>query len=258
MSRRLLGYRVKRADGTASGIIAPEPVHDMTLSRDARDSCYLVPVFAVHKPKPVRPVGNTGGPPPIFVAWTENLRPNTNPLDRINLIVERTEYAAGLSLHHEVEESGPEVGKPALVNVIHPVTRYVPAPVVAAAGRTLLVVECERMPGALDEESYFLDAFFDTVDAEQRLQQLTEDYDEAGGSEDGRPTLTRWVHEAAVAAAREEGRREGFAEAIRLVREEAENERRRGCHVLKTDLRRMADHLDNEAARAAVAAIKDP
>lgn len=83
-----------------------------------------------------------------------------------------------------------------------------PAPVVAAEGRTLLVVECERMPGALDEESYFLDAFFDTVDAEQRLRQLTEDYDEAEGSEDGRPTLTRWVHEAAIAVAREEGRRE--------------------------------------------------
>lgn len=84
-------------------------------------------------------------------------------------------------------------------------------PVAEAEGRTLLVVECERMPGAPDEESYFLDAFFDAVDAEQRLQQLTEDYYEAEGSEDGRPTLTRWVHEAAIAAAREEGRREGLA-----------------------------------------------
>jgi hypothetical protein len=244
VSRRLLGYRVKRADGTAaSGIIAPEPVHDMTLSRDARDSCYLVPVFAVHKPKPARPAGNTGGPPPIFVAWTENLRPNTNPLDRINLIVERTERDAGLSLHHEVEESGPEVGKPALVRVIHPVTRYVPAPVVAAEGLFGWVdttdgswVHVGPMPRAEAESRPNL------RNRERKLVRVLDD----------------GAHEAAIAAAREEGRREGFAEAIRLVREEAENERRHGYHVLRTEFRRLADHLDNEGAGAAVAARKDP
>ena len=189
MSRRLLGYVVKLPDGTRSPRTPkPTTVVVATAYADVARGCYLVPVFVVRKPKPASPAGNTGGPPPIFVAWTENLRPNTNPLDRIGLIVERTEYTAGLSLHHEVEESGPEVGKPALVNVIHPVTRYVPAPVVAADGLDEHMVVEPGKPG-------------DTL---YRVMP------------DG-------AHEAAIAAAREEGRREGASRALATCRAQLEH-----------------------------------
>ena len=63
----------------------------------------------------------------------------------------------------------------------------------------------------MDDETLCAAFLHDTVeDTDYSLQQLTEDYDEAGGSEDSRPTLARWVPEAALAAAREEGRREGW------------------------------------------------
>lgn len=116
-----------------------------------------------------------GAPPPVFVAWTVNLLPDTNPRDRINLIVERTKEHASMSLHCEIEESGPEVGKPATIVVVHPVVRYVPETVVdvvvAEARReererviALLTAERERVRGKTsDGYLWALDWFEEAV-----------------------------------------------------------------------------------------------
>lgn len=99
-------------------------------------------------------VAGEADPPAVFVAWTESLLPNVNPLDRVGLIVERDAFNAALSLHCEIEESGPEVGKPARTRVLHPVTRYVPE------------TEVKRLAAALDQIVDLLQGdleLFDTV-----------------------------------------------------------------------------------------------
>jgi hypothetical protein len=176
VSRRLLGYVLKRPDGTRSGIVGADPIHDMTLSREDRTACYWVPVFAVRKPKPAPPVAEAEGRYAVLNAnggdvWFEDFDRVDDPTRHVGTRKE----ALALRPHPHLT---PEV------------VRILP---------------------------------------------------------DGE-------HEAAIAAAREEG----FAEAVRLVRAEAENERQRGYHVLKTELRRLADHLENETSRGSVPARKEP
>lgn len=69
----------------------------------------------------------------LYAAWFENLAVAEDHPDRVYFIVEATLRIAQMSAHHEVEESGPEVGLPAKRVMTSPVQAYVREDVAEAA-----------------------------------------------------------------------------------------------------------------------------
>lgn len=119
-------------------------------------------------------------PRPLFAAWFENLAVAEEHPDRVYFVVEATLRNAQMSAHHEVEESGPEMGLPAKRVMMSPVQAYVPEAELAAKEKEIrrLLVEIASLAtrrGELDQEIAELRALAECVaryseDAQMKLE----------------------------------------------------------------------------------------
>jgi hypothetical protein len=119
-------------------------------------------------------------PRPLFAAWFENLAVAEEHPDRVYFVVEATLRNAQMSAHHEVEESGPEVGLPAKRVMTSPVQAYVPEAELEAKEKEIrrLLVEIASLAtrrGELDQEIMELRALAECVaryseDAQMKLE----------------------------------------------------------------------------------------
>ncbi len=154
----------------------------------------------------------------LYAAWFENIAVAEDHPDRVYFIVEATERHAQMSAHHEVEESGPEVGLPAKRVMTSPVQAYVREDVAEAAVEAARLVEAPSGPrepfaDATVEAAYQAgrlhavssDVLFESVIAEGRKQA-----DRAIAAENETTALRR-ERDAAVEHAA------AFAEVSRIV-----------------------------------------
>jgi hypothetical protein len=245
MTRRLLGYVLKRPDGTRSGIVGADPIHDMTLSREDRTACYWVPVFAVRKPKPAKsarisadewnakhPIGTrvrywslrptvSGDAPPIET----KTRSTAWALGSGDAVVSVDGVAGGVALTH--------------VDVLDE-----PAPPVAEAeGRYAVLQDGGTPAGFFPMRECPMDS--DTTstrdEAIGRVARMRAT-DTRRSTYEVMRILPDGAHEAAIAAAREEGRREGWLEAVTMLRE--------GLTAEREDAKADMDNRDTESHEA--------